>query len=136
MLSVLINGRQMRFAPGASLLDAMGAAGFHVPTLCHDDRLKPCGSCRLCTVEIRNQHRMATACNTELADGMEIVTHSPQLEAFRRSMLRLLAADYPSPSPDVPIKSFISTSLSMVSVPAGAKAQTSRPVTIHIPTFM
>ena len=77
MLRVTINGRAHEFPAGLTILDALRQLGLKVPTLCHDERLKPGGACRLCEVEIAGWSRYATACNTPLASGMVIQTHSP-----------------------------------------------------------
>lgn len=90
-----INGQQYQFKDGISVLDACRSAGIAIPTLCHDDRLKPIGSCRLCLVEIEGKSRLVPACNTVLTEGMSILTHSPALENERRMILRMLAHDHP-----------------------------------------
>jgi len=95
MLEVTINGTRHRFAAGTTILAAARQLGLEIPTLCHDDRLNPNGACRLCVVEIEGWNRFATACSTELADGMIIRTASPAVEDARRTMLHLLASEYP-----------------------------------------
>ena len=88
MLEVTINGRPHEFPAGISILRALREIGIEVPTVCHDDRLEPSGACRLCSVEIAGWNRYATACNTPLANGMSIQTHSPGVEDVRRTLLR------------------------------------------------
>src|SRR5207248_9394512 len=94
MLRVTINGQQHEFPTGLNILVALRQLGVEVPTLCHDDRIKPCGACRLCIVEIKGWNRHATACNTALTEGMDIQTHSPAVEDARRTLLQLLAQNY------------------------------------------
>src|SRR5687768_8075388 len=89
-----INGQQYQFAEGVSVLDACRSARIPIPTLCHDARLKPIGSCRLCLVEVEGKSRPVPACNTALTDGMSISTHTPALENERRMILRMLAQDH------------------------------------------
>ena len=96
MLQVTINGRRHEFPVGLTILTALRRLDVHVPTLCHDDRLKPTGACRLCSVEIAGWNRYITACNTPLTDGMEIQSHSPGVEEARRTLLQLLAENYPA----------------------------------------
>lgn len=91
-----INGQQYQFEDGISVLEACRSAGIEIPTLCHDDRLKPIGSCRLCLVEVKGNSRPVPACNTSVTDGMSISTHTPALEHERRMVLRMLAQDHPS----------------------------------------
>ena len=96
MLQVTINGRSCEAPEGSTILDALRAQDIEVPTLCHDDRLHPTGACRLCVVAVNGWDRLVSACNTPLQQGMEIETHSPAVEDARRTLLRLLAADYPA----------------------------------------
>ena len=96
MLQVTINGQAHQFPEGLTINEALHRIGLEVPTLCHDDRIDPYGSCRLCSVEVKGLNALATACNTSLRDGMDIQTHSPAVEGVRRTLLGLLAADYPA----------------------------------------
>jgi len=90
-----INGQQYQFEDGISVLDACRSAGIAIPTLCHDPRLKPIGSCRMCLVEMEGKSHPVAACNTRLTDGMSISTHTPALESERQMVLRMLAQDHP-----------------------------------------
>jgi formate dehydrogenase major subunit len=96
MPRVTINYKSYDFPEGISILDALRSLKIEVPTLCHDDRLNPCGSCRLCLVEVKGSPHPLTACNTALADGMAIETHAPEMEWTRRTLLREIADHYPA----------------------------------------
>lgn len=96
MLQITINGQSHSFLEGLTINEALRQLGLEVPTLCHDDRLEPYGSCRLCTVEVKGFNALVTACNTPIREGMEILTHSPAVEGVRRTLLGLLARDYPA----------------------------------------
>ena len=112
-MKVSINGKQHEFKDGISVLDACRSAGIAIPTLCHDARLKPIGSCRMCLVEVDGKPRPVSACNTLLTDGMSIATHTPALENERRMILRMLAQDHPgSDLETTPHKPFYSHALS------------------------
>ena len=95
MVKAVINGRPHEFVEGVSILDACGATGIDIPTLCHDERLKPIGSCRMCLVQVEGKAHPVTACNTPLVAGMAVWTHPPSLENERRMLLRMLAQDHP-----------------------------------------
>ena len=96
MLRVTINGRPHTAPAGVTILRALQTAGVEMPTLCHDPRLTPYGGCRLCVVRVEGQPRPVTSCNTPLADGMVIATHTKELEELRRTLLQLLARGYPA----------------------------------------
>ena len=94
-MKLRVNGQTLEVADGSTVLQATRLAGVDVPTLCHDDRLKPAGACRLCLVRVNGSNHLVPACATPVADGMEVETHTPEIEETRRTLLQLLAADYP-----------------------------------------
>ena len=96
MITAVINGKAHQFEKPLSILEAAQTIRIDIPTLCHDERLKPIGACRLCLVEIDGKSRPVPACSSPLEDGMVISTHSPMLEHERRMILRMLAQDRPS----------------------------------------
>ena len=103
---IAINGSSLEFPANLTVLEAVENAGIRLPTLCHDPRVMPSGNCRLCLVEIDGHERPVASCETRLSEGMQISTHTPELEAGRKAVLELLAHDYPGEalyeSPDKP----------------------------------
>ena len=95
MIKAVINGQPHEFGEGLTILEACRSLGIDIPTLCHDDRLKPIGSCRMCLVEVEGQPHHVTACHTSLAAGMAISTHNAAVEDERRVFLRMLAQNHP-----------------------------------------
>lgn len=102
MLRVTVNGQSQFCQPGQTVLAALRKLALHVPSLCDDPRLAPIGGCRLCLVEIKGHPHPVAACTTPMVDGMEITTHTPQVEQLRRTQLRLLAQRYPRSAADDP----------------------------------
>ncbi|KAF0146906.1 MAG: formate dehydrogenase alpha subunit, partial [bacterium] len=105
MLRVTIDGDVFSFPEGTLLLHALLRAGRQIPHLCHDDRLKPYGGCRLCLVEVDGEPRPVASCATMLVEDMKIRTDTPALSALQRTHLSLLAADTPAAArqPDFPL---------------------------------
>lgn len=93
-MKIFVDGAEHVAKPEVSVLDALDAVGVHVPTLCHDPRLKPIGSCGMCAVELRGpkatEWNVAPACATSASEGMQIRTQSERLEEARRWTLELL----------------------------------------------
>ena len=77
-------------------MNAAKSVGIDVPTLCHDPRLKPIGTCRMCLVQVEGRPHPLTSCDNQLVEGMVISTHTPTLEHERQMLLRMLAQDHPS----------------------------------------
>jgi formate dehydrogenase major subunit len=95
MVRAKINGTEYEFEGLPSVLEAARRAGVDIPTLCHDERLKDVGACRLCLVDIKGQPKPVVSCSTHVAEGMEIETHSQRVDTARRWNLRMLARGYP-----------------------------------------
>jgi formate dehydrogenase major subunit len=91
-----IDGQSVTFPAGTSILGALRALGVELPHLCHDDRIAPVGACRLCLVQVRGMAHPVSSCTTALTEGMLVESHSPALEAERRTLLELLAWRHPA----------------------------------------
>ncbi len=95
-LRLTLDGAERRARPGQTLLDVATEAGVHVPTLCHDPRLEPEGSCWVCVVEVRRGDGWAAvpACATRAEAGMEVRTDSEAVREARRWAVELLLSDH------------------------------------------
>ncbi|MFI8500054.1 formate dehydrogenase subunit alpha [Streptomyces sp. NPDC085524] len=92
-LTLEVDGRIVVVAEGASLLDAVGAAGVELPALCSDSRLSPVGSCRTCLV--RAEGRLVAACVTPAAAGTRVSTGADELVDLRRDAVRTIVSALP-----------------------------------------
>ncbi len=99
MIHVFVDGTPVEVRPGSTLLEAIRAAGQSVPTLCHDDRLTPAGSCRVCLVDADGNGPVA-ACSTPARDGVRIGLAAG--ESWRRDALAAVVAGLPARALDVP----------------------------------
>ncbi|MBM4319924.1 MAG: 4Fe-4S dicluster domain-containing protein, partial [Deltaproteobacteria bacterium] len=90
-----IDGMELQYRPGESILDHARRQGIHIPTLCHIAPLSPLGSCRICIVEDASRGRMVASCVTPAAAGMVIDTRSARVLRTRRNILRLILASHP-----------------------------------------
>ncbi len=107
MYKLTINGELHSFERKTSILKALNSVGIEVPTLCHDARLLDVGACRLCVVKIAGSDRPIVSCETDIVDGLEIETHTPEIEESRVMNLKMLARRYPrSAFRDYPDKPF------------------------------
>lgn len=90
---VVIDGNEVPFAEGDTILRAARVAEVEIPTLCHDDRLTPAGACRICLVEVDGANLMQPACHTRVTPGMVVRTRTPRVERNRQFILSLHLAD-------------------------------------------
>lgn len=93
-MTLTINNKKVRFKSGQTILDVATANGFIVPTLCHHPDLKVQANCRMCVVEIEGHSCLKTACSTQAAEGMKILTDSPRIREARRLNLELVFSEH------------------------------------------
>ena len=93
-VQIWIDDKEVWAEEGSNLLEAALAAGIHIPHLCHDPRLKPFGSCRLCFVEIEGGRGPVTACGNVVREGMKVTTNNETIRAMRKTALELLMTEH------------------------------------------
>ncbi len=90
--NAVINGRQVSFEPGQTILEAARANGIDIPTMCHLEGCTPTGACRICVVEIKGARSLVASCALPIEPGMEIQTESEMVRTSRRMTIELLLA--------------------------------------------
>jgi [NiFe] hydrogenase diaphorase moiety small subunit len=83
-----LDGVEVPFEDGETLLAAARRAGHDVPHLCWHPALGQSGACRVCTVRVSG--RLASACTTRAAPGLVVENRTPELDAKRRTLLQML----------------------------------------------
>ena len=91
-----LNGENVAIREGENLRALSARMGVAIPTLCHDDRLKAFGGCRLCVVSLEGARNPVASCTTVATDGMVVETHTPAIEQHRRTLLEMLASENPT----------------------------------------
>ncbi|MCK9451168.1 MAG: 2Fe-2S iron-sulfur cluster-binding protein [Bacteroidales bacterium] len=88
LIKFKIDGTECMAESGKYIVEAAADNGIFIPTLCNMKGVKPKGACRVCTVRING--RLMTSCTTPVTDGMEIESHSEEIEELRKSIVELL----------------------------------------------
>ena len=83
-----LDGAEVPFDDGQTLLAAATRAGHYVPHLCWHPTLGQSGACRLCTVKVDG--RFAAACTTLATPGAVVENRSAELDGKRRLLLQML----------------------------------------------
>ncbi len=94
MVKVTIDNQDLQVEPGTTILEAAEQVNINIPTLCYDEELSIYGGCRLCVVEVEGEDGLQPACATEVAEGMKVKTHSPQVREVRRTLFELIIASH------------------------------------------
>jgi formate dehydrogenase alpha subunit len=89
-VAVTINGMKVLGRQGQTILELAIENGIDIPNLCHDSRLAPVGSCRLCLVEVEGQRGPVTACTFGISPGMVVRTETDEIRELRKTVLELL----------------------------------------------
>jgi formate dehydrogenase alpha subunit len=91
----LLDGREIEFNPGETVLEAARRHGVAIPTLCYDPRLEAAGACRLCLVRIESRSAPAAACVLPAEPGIEVSLESEELRTYRRTLLEMVLSENP-----------------------------------------
>jgi predicted molibdopterin-dependent oxidoreductase YjgC len=99
-MRVTVDGTELEVGAGATMLEAIRAAGTDVPTLCYDERQAPFGACRVCLVGVEGAPGPLPACTTPCRDGMAIDTQDETSRRVATAIVELVLSELPSaPAP-------------------------------------
>ena len=90
VVTLKINDQDVTGRDDETVLDIASQNGIFIPTLCHLEGLGEVGACRLCMVEAKNSNKLQPACITLVQEGMEIVTDTPRLAEYRKSIVEMM----------------------------------------------
>jgi NADP-reducing hydrogenase subunit HndD len=99
-VKLTIDNKQVEVAKGTTIFKAARQLEIEIPTLCymHLEDLniehKPAG-CRICVVEVDGRKNLAPSCSTEVAEGMNVKTHSLRVLNARKTVMELILSDHP-----------------------------------------
>lgn len=94
MVTLKINNREVTVPDDYTVLQAARQAGIDIPTLCYLKDVSQTGSCRMCVVEIKGARSLQAACVYPVAEGIEVLTHSPKVKAARKATLELILSSH------------------------------------------
>ncbi len=97
MVTLTIDGQEVRAEEGKSILDVAREKNIYIPALCRHEGVNPYGACRLCMVEVtrRGRERLVASCLYTVAEGLIVKTDSPRVTNIRRMVTELLLARCP-----------------------------------------
>jgi len=100
MVSLTVDGIEVRVAPGTPVIEAAARAGVSVPHYCYHPGIptRP-AQCRMCLVEVEGQPKLQPSCVLTPTDGMVIHTTSEAAEEARKSVIELLLINHPLDCP-------------------------------------
>ena len=83
-----LDGEEVTFLSGESILQAARRAGFYIPHLCWHPEFQAHGSCRICIVKVNG--RVGAACTIRAESGQKVENNTEELNAHRKTLLQML----------------------------------------------
>jgi NADH-quinone oxidoreductase subunit G len=95
-----VNGVEVEFEPGMTVLQVAELAGEEIPRFCYHERLSIAGNCRMCLVEVKpGPPKPQASCALPAAENQEIFTNSPMVKKAREGVLEFLLINHPLDCP-------------------------------------
>jgi [NiFe] hydrogenase diaphorase moiety small subunit len=87
----LLDGEEVPFQPGQSVLQAALAGGRYIPHLCYHPEFTSHGSCKVCTCKVNG--RTVASCTTPAEAAIEVESETDELNELRRTLVQMLFAE-------------------------------------------
>jgi NADH-quinone oxidoreductase subunit G len=95
-----VNGVEIEFEPGMTVLQVAELAGQEIPRFCYHERLSIAGNCRMCLVEVKpGPPKPQASCALPAADKQEIFTNTPMVKKAREGVMEFLLINHPLDCP-------------------------------------
>ncbi|MDC0943071.1 NADH-quinone oxidoreductase subunit NuoG [Pelagibacteraceae bacterium] len=99
MPKININGKEIEFEKGMTVLQACELADVEIPRFCYHEKLSIAGNCRMCLVEMEKSPKPIASCAMPAAEGMNIKTNTTLVEKARKGVMEFLLANHPLDCP-------------------------------------
>jgi NADH-quinone oxidoreductase subunit G len=99
MPKLTVDGNEVEFEQGMTVLQACELAGAEIPRFCYHDRLSVAGNCRMCLVELEKAPKPIASCAFPAGDGMVISTKTDRVKKARKGVMEFLLINHPLDCP-------------------------------------
>ena len=99
MPKIIINGKEIEFQKGMTVLQACELAEVEIPRFCYHEKLSIAGNCRMCLVEMEKSPKPIASCAMPATEGMNIKTNTAFVEKARKGIMEFLLANHPLDCP-------------------------------------
>ena len=93
-ISLKIDDVPVEVDAGTTIMEAAEQLGIRIPRLCYHPDLSLAGSCRVCVVDVKGMGFYMAACSSQVWEGMEVQTNSPEIRKARRDIVELLVDNH------------------------------------------
>ncbi len=95
MPQIFINGQPVEADRSQTVMEAARANGFFIPYFCWHPNLSVAGNCRICAIQIEDRSWVEIACNMPVSEGLRVLTDSPKVKEYRKSIMQLMTLNHP-----------------------------------------
>lgn len=99
MPKITIDGKELEFKHGQTIIQAASDHGIDIPHFCYHPKLSISGNCRICLVEVERMPKLVIACATLASDGMVVHTNSEKTIAARNAVMEFILINHPLDCP-------------------------------------
>jgi NADH-quinone oxidoreductase subunit G len=99
MPKINIDGNEIDFKQGQTIIEAARDNGLDIPHFCWHPKLSVSGNCRMCLVEVEKMPKLVIACSTIAADGMVVHTESDKAISARNAVMEFFLINHPLDCP-------------------------------------
>jgi NADH-quinone oxidoreductase subunit G len=102
LVTLTIDGREVKALRGAGMVETAAAAGIEIPVFCYEPRLGPAvGACRMCLVEVEGMPKLQAGCTLSAQDGMVVKTAQTSEKAAdaQNATLEFILVNHPLDCP-------------------------------------
>jgi NADH-quinone oxidoreductase subunit G len=99
MPTFTLDGKQIEFKPGQTIIQAAKDAGITIPHFCWHPAMSVAGNCRICLVEVEKLPKLVIACSTLASENMVVHTNSDAAIHARNAVMEFLLINHPLDCP-------------------------------------
>lgn len=99
MPSLNIDGKNIEFAQGETIIQAATRNDIEIPFYCWHHRLSVAANCRMCLVEVEKAPKLMPACQTAATEGMVVHTNNEKVKDAQRAVHEFLLINHPIDCP-------------------------------------
>jgi len=89
-----LDGDEIEFEDGETVLQAARRAGHEIPTMCYQEGVAPQTSCLMCLVKVNGNPNLVPSCSRPAEENLEVENQSEEIKSFRKTVLDLMLSDH------------------------------------------
>lgn len=93
MSKISIDGKEVKFEEGQTILEIARKNNIYIPAICYLTGCSPTVACKMCMTEVDGKRLYA--CNAKAKDGAIVLTQTPEIDAERKMIMQTYDVNHP-----------------------------------------